>query len=224
MSIPAIHHGSAIAPIAAIVLGAFISEDGATISAATLAASNALDFRLAFLGAFIGLWGGDLRIYALTRGIGPIMQHRWFAEWFTQEKAHKSNPRGNNGQLSLAMSRFFPGTRLPAYVSAGLGRMPVLIQHFSRTHREMGILASVALLLASGGDLLVVGASLQRIFATNDCQPESKKWRHRRRIQERHSSMRLDGVFPTSNGVSSGRLSACVPSLLFLRTTGISLV
>jgi len=127
MSIPTIHHGSAIALIVAIILGAFISEDGATITAATLAASSVLDFRLAFLSAFAGLWGGDLGVYALTRRIGPrIMQHRWFAGWFPKERAGTSNPLGSNGQLSLALSRFFPGMRLPAYISAGLERMPML--------------------------------------------------------------------------------------------------
>src|SRR6266566_4881503 len=127
MSIPTIHHGSAIALIVTIVLGAFVSEDGAAITAATLAASSVLDFRLAFLSAFAGLWGGDLGVYALTRRIGPrIIQHRWFVGWFPKEKTRKSNPSGSNGLLSLALSRFFPGTRLPAYVSAGLDRMPGL--------------------------------------------------------------------------------------------------
>lgn len=125
MSIPTIHHGSAVALIGAIVLGAFISEDGATITAATLAASSVLDFRLAFLSAFAGLWGGDLGVFALTRRIGPrIMQHRWFAGPFPKEKNNLHSPSGSDGQLTLALSRFFPGTRLPAYVSAGLGRMP----------------------------------------------------------------------------------------------------
>ena len=127
MSIPTIHHGSAIALIVAIILGAFISEDGATITAATLAASSVLDFRLAFLSAFAGLWGGDLGVYALTRRIGPrIMQHRWFEGWFPKERPGTSNPLRSNGQLGLALSRFFPGMRLPAYISAGLERMPVL--------------------------------------------------------------------------------------------------
>src|SRR5260370_30733288 len=106
MGIPKIHHGSAIALIVTIVLGAFISEDGATITAATLAASSVLDFRLAFLSAFAGLWGGDLAVYALTRRTGPrIMQHRWVAGWFPKERAGTINPLGSNGQLGLALSR-----------------------------------------------------------------------------------------------------------------------
>jgi membrane protein DedA with SNARE-associated domain len=127
MSMIPVQSGNVLALVAAIILGAFVSEDGATITAATLAASSVLDFRLAFLSAFAGLWGGDLGVYALTRGIGPrIMQHRWFEGWFRKEKTRKGNPSGNNGKLTLALSRFLPGTRLPAYVSAGLERMPVL--------------------------------------------------------------------------------------------------
>lgn len=127
MRMTPVHGASAIALATTIVLGAFASEDGATITAATLAASNLLDCRLAFLCAFAGLWAGDLGVYALTRGISPrIMQHRWFARWFTKEKRSKSDPGGFNGLLSLALSRFFPGTRLPAYISAGLDDMPAL--------------------------------------------------------------------------------------------------
>jgi membrane protein DedA with SNARE-associated domain len=119
--------GNAIALVAAIVLGAFVSEDGAAITAATLAASSMLDLRLAFLSAFVGLWAGDLGVYALTRRIGPqIMQHRWFAGWSMKGKKHKASLSGNSYQLTLALSRFVPGARLPAYISAGLNRMPVL--------------------------------------------------------------------------------------------------
>jgi len=77
MSMTPVHGGGAIALAIAIVLGAFASEDGATITAATFAASSLLDLRLAFLSAFAGLWVGDLGIYALTRRIGPtIVKHR----------------------------------------------------------------------------------------------------------------------------------------------------
>ena len=118
MSMTPVHGGGAIALAIAIVLGAFASEDGSTITAATFAASSLLDFRLAFLGAFIGLWVGDLGIYALTCRIGPpIVHHRWFKGWFTKEKYKVSDSKGKDGWLSLALSRFFPGTRLPAYVS-----------------------------------------------------------------------------------------------------------
>src|SRR5262249_41060152 len=63
----------------AIVLGAFVPEDGATIPAAALTATATLDPTVAFLSAFAGLWFGDLGVYALARLGGPALLHR---QWF----------------------------------------------------------------------------------------------------------------------------------------------
>jgi len=112
--------------MAAIIFGAFISEDGATITAATLAASKLLDPRLAFVSAFAGLWAGDLGMYALARSMGPsLVQHPWFAHWFSKPGSDEGSRARGEGQLALAVSRFFPGARLPAYLSAGFRRMPL---------------------------------------------------------------------------------------------------
>jgi membrane protein DedA with SNARE-associated domain len=119
---------SVLALASAIVLGALVSEDGATIAAATLAASSMLDARLAFFSAFAGLWVGDLGIYALARQTAPaIRQHPWFKGWFAKSAAKRSSYYQNAKHLSLALSRFVPGTRLPAYIAAGIDRMPLLI-------------------------------------------------------------------------------------------------
>jgi membrane protein DedA with SNARE-associated domain len=105
-----------------IVGGALLSEDGATITAATLAATCMLNAKVAFLSAFVGLWIGDLGVYVLARHIGPsIRSHRWFSLFFGRE--HREAP--STGRWSLALSRFFPGTRMPSYLSAGLNRMPL---------------------------------------------------------------------------------------------------
>src|SRR5271165_4426635 len=107
---------------AGIVGGAFLSEDGATITAATLAATCVLDAKMAFLSAFAGLWVGDLGVYVLARHIGPpIRSHRWFSRLFAGEQRQAPT----TGMWSLALSRFFPGTRMPSYMSAGLNRMPL---------------------------------------------------------------------------------------------------
>ncbi len=117
---------AAVALILAITFGALLSEDGATLTAATLAASAVLDARLAFLSAFVGLWAGDLGVYFLARGAGSsMMRHRWFAARMAKMKARANRSDESAGQMSLAISRFVPGTRLPAYVSAGLARMPL---------------------------------------------------------------------------------------------------
>jgi len=113
---------------AGIVLGAFVSEDGATITAATLAASCMLDARLAFFSAFVGLWVGDLGIYALARQTAPaIRQHPWFKGWFAKSAVEISHDDQPTEHFRLALSRFVPGTRMPAYISAGLERMPLLV-------------------------------------------------------------------------------------------------
>jgi len=110
----------------AIILSAFLSEDGATITAATLAASKLLDPRLAFVSAFAGLWAGDLGMYALARSMGPsLARHPWFARRFSKQGSDEGMRARGGGQWALAVSRFFPGTRLPAYLSAGFGRMPL---------------------------------------------------------------------------------------------------
>ncbi len=112
--------------MATIIFGAFLSEDGATITAATLAASKLLDPRLAFVSAFAGLWAGDLGMYALARSVGPsLVRHPWFAGWFSKHGSNEGVRAQGEGQLALAVSRFFPGTRLPAYLSAGFRRMPL---------------------------------------------------------------------------------------------------
>lgn len=107
---------------AGIIGGAFVSEDGATVTAAALATSQILDAKIAFLSAFTGLWAGDLGVYALARRMGPaILSHRWFARRIPATEPPSPNKRA----WSLAISRFFPGTRLPMYISAGLSRMPL---------------------------------------------------------------------------------------------------
>jgi membrane protein DedA with SNARE-associated domain len=109
-----------------IMAAAFVSEDGATVTAATLAASCLLDAKLAFLSAFSGLWVGDLGVYAIARYLKPVAEsNRWYS------RVAYAIPRGatndDGGAWALAASRFFPGTRLPSYVSAGLRGMPVAL-------------------------------------------------------------------------------------------------
>jgi membrane protein DedA with SNARE-associated domain len=118
--------GGVLALVMAIVLGAFVSEDGATVTAATLAASSVLDLRVAFLSAFAGLWMGDLGVYVLARWTSPAIQrHRWLRARFENNPNKNSSPSQKQMQWSLALSRFLPGTRLPAYIAAGFAQMPV---------------------------------------------------------------------------------------------------
>ena len=118
------HFGASFLAALAIVGGAFVSEDAATITAATLAAASVLDVRLSFLSAVAGLWVGDLGVYGVVRlWKEKARKPRWYLQ---AEDSLQGNGSGAGGDWPLALSRFFPGTRLPAYVSAGLNRMPFL--------------------------------------------------------------------------------------------------
>jgi len=112
-----------VALVAGIIAAAFVSEDGATVTAATLAASSMLDAKLAFLSAFSGLWVGDLGVYAIARYLRPAAEgSRWYSSLF---RAGWAKAQTNaDGAWQLAVSRFLPGVRLPSYVSAGLRDMP----------------------------------------------------------------------------------------------------
>jgi len=117
-----LHLGPSFLAALAIIAGAFVSEDAATITAATLAAASVLDARVSFVSAVAGLWVGDLGVYGAVRWWrARAGKTRWFSQAADSLKRDFTMARGD---WPLALSRFFPGTRLPAYVSAGLNRMP----------------------------------------------------------------------------------------------------
>ncbi len=104
-----------------IVSGALLSEDAATITAAAFAFASVLDFRISFFSAIAGLWLGDLGVYGLARFSRERAEKM---AWFRKLTGSLNGvSTGAHGDWRLAVSRFLPGTRLPAYVAAGLSRM-----------------------------------------------------------------------------------------------------
>lgn len=105
-----------------------ITEDGATALAAG-AAGRFIDIRLAFLSCFLGIWLGDLGLYAAARSLGQ----RVFAQKFTrrflpsQKLARAERWFRRRGIAALVLSRIIPGSRLPTYVAAGTLKMPFAI-------------------------------------------------------------------------------------------------
>jgi membrane protein DedA with SNARE-associated domain len=118
---------SSLALMTGIVLSAFVSEDGAIVGAATLASTMALDLSLALFSAFFGLWISDFGVYAAVRiAKEKLPADSRSARWINSKLGlSEHNYPKRQEQLALALSRMVPGTRLPAYVSAGLLRMPV---------------------------------------------------------------------------------------------------
>ena len=166
---------------AGIFLLSFLSEDSATLTGALLGALGKLSWPVAFASCFLGIWIGDLGLYALARLFGrPVVnvlclrrepaRLRNSEEWFAR-----------HGLFALVICRFIPGTRLPTFLAAGLLRMPVL-----RFASVTGILAGgwvglifmvfrwfevkpqTALDLSEGMRLAVVAALMLMVFLTRD--------------------------------------------------------
>jgi membrane protein DedA with SNARE-associated domain len=166
---------------AGIFLLSFLSEDSATLTGALLGALGKLSWPVAFASCFLGIWIGDLGLYALARLFGrPVVnvlclrrepaRLRNSEEWFAR-----------HGLFALVICRFIPGTRLPTFLAAGLLRMPVL-----RFASVTGILAAgwvglifmvfrwfevkpqTALDLSEGMRLAVVAALMLMVFLTRD--------------------------------------------------------
>ena len=116
-----------------IFFATFIYEDGATLLAATLAASGSLDPRIGLLTTFLGIWLGDMGLYGLGSSLGRrTTQSRWLQKYLKPGSlANAEDWFATRGSLALVMSRAIPGSRLPLYVAAGALRFPV--RRFAKT-------------------------------------------------------------------------------------------
>jgi membrane protein DedA with SNARE-associated domain len=108
-----------------LVLGTFASEDLTCITAGLLVRSGQLDPFVGLAGCYLGIFAGDLGLWAagrlaarglLRRGpVGRLLSAGrldGLGEWFDRR-----------GWAVVLAARFLPGTRLPFYVTAGiLGR------------------------------------------------------------------------------------------------------
>lgn len=106
--------------VAGIVLGSFISEDATTLAAATLGTTHMLSWPVAFLSAFVGTWASDLTVYAALKGFGGP-----FSRWISKRmQLETKTVRPSRSAVALAISRFVPGSRLPAYAGVVLLKLP----------------------------------------------------------------------------------------------------
>src|SRR6185369_7516941 len=112
---------------AVIIFTAFISEDAATITAATLAASNTIEPKLAFASSVLGIWLGDLGLYALAHRYGAgVLDKPWGRKLARPEAVQRGQEWfARQGGIALFLSRCLPGTRLPVSLAAGVFKMRV---------------------------------------------------------------------------------------------------
>ncbi|MEN7343949.1 MAG: VTT domain-containing protein, partial [Pseudomonadota bacterium] len=115
--------GALLVMVLAIIVASYVSEDLACIAAGLLAAQGVLSFPIAVLASLLGLFSGDLALFAIGRWAGAPTLARFVSEdKLVDAKAWLQR----RGPAVIIASRFMPGTRLPTYLAAGALRMPWL--------------------------------------------------------------------------------------------------
>jgi membrane protein DedA with SNARE-associated domain len=105
----------------------FVLEDLAVLGAALLVVNNMVSLPWAAGSSFAGIWFGDLGLYFLALHYGrPVLQKPLFKRFLGKVDLTRSEAWfQNHGAAAILLSRAIPGTRLPAYLAAGLLKVPV---------------------------------------------------------------------------------------------------
>ncbi|MBN9553569.1 MAG: VTT domain-containing protein, partial [Alphaproteobacteria bacterium] len=112
--------GLAWAKAASLFFLTFFSEDAATLGGATLAAAGQLATPLGLSACFLGIWLGDLGLYAAARHFGrPFLARQWVRKRVSEDRLARSEAWWKKrGLMVLLVARFVPGLRLPTYLIA----------------------------------------------------------------------------------------------------------
>jgi membrane protein DedA with SNARE-associated domain len=106
-------------------LATFVLEDVAAVGAGLLLASGGISWPAAFFACFLGIWMGDVGLYAVARCAG----RGWFEQSsfrrFATRVAESERWFAERGAPILIFSRLVPGARLPTYFAAGFLRVPL---------------------------------------------------------------------------------------------------
>ncbi|HKX33603.1 MAG TPA: VTT domain-containing protein [Blastocatellia bacterium] len=110
---------SLILPIAAATL---ISEDLTCIGAGVLAAQGRIGLVSAVFACFLGIFIGDLSLFAAGRYFGRSALRSAPLKWFVRAEDVERGSAwfSRRGAMVILFSRFVPGMRLPTYFAAGL--------------------------------------------------------------------------------------------------------
>lgn len=103
-------------------LATFVLEDPTTVGCGLLVADGSMAFTTAMVGVSLGIAIGDAGLYAVGRVVGPAVS-RWGLV-SDQRLSQASSWLRRNLVLTVLVSRFVPGMRLPTYVGAGILKAP----------------------------------------------------------------------------------------------------
>ena len=112
--------------VTAIALATLVSEDLACIAAGILASRGALTLIWAVTASFLGIFLGDVALYALGRIGGIALLRRAPFCWLIKENqiVQAEELFRQNGAKLIFSSRLLPGSRLPIYAAAGVLNYP----------------------------------------------------------------------------------------------------
>ena len=104
--------------------GTFVSEDATCLLAGTAAASGSISIEVAIASCLLGIFAGDLLLYAAGRAIGNrIFEFRFVKRLVSEEQLQRASTwLSSNVASAVFVSRFVSGLRLPTYVLAGVLR------------------------------------------------------------------------------------------------------
>lgn len=105
-----------------IALSTLISEDLACITAGVMASKQVLGFSGALVASFVGIYVGDVALYALGRIGGMALLDRPPFRWILppERVAQAESLFEEHGGKLIFSSRLLPGSRLPVYAAAGV--------------------------------------------------------------------------------------------------------
>ncbi len=113
--------------ILAIAAATLISEDLACLSAGVLSSKGSIPYWAALFGGFLGIYAGDVGLYALGRLGGIGLLRRRPIRWLVKEQMvlQAEELFRAHGAKLIFSSRLLPGSRLPVYAAAGVLSYPV---------------------------------------------------------------------------------------------------
>jgi len=110
--------------IVLIAVATLVSEDLTCIGVGLMIAQGRIEFVPGLFGCFVGIFVGDLLLYAAGRVLGrPALDRPPLSWWLRPEQVELSSDWfRRRGAIVIGLSRFVPGTRLPTYFAAGMLR------------------------------------------------------------------------------------------------------
>ncbi|MGB0414840.1 MAG: alpha/beta fold hydrolase, partial [Coraliomargarita sp.] len=109
---------------ALLFLLVFASEDLSCIAGGILAASGAMPLSAAIAGCFLGIWVSDVLIYLIGHTFGAgALKSRFFKRIKEDDYRCYQMAYGKRGLKIVFLTRFIPGSRVIAYLTAGILRL-----------------------------------------------------------------------------------------------------